>query len=75
MNNTDERYYSLIDKFNLKRETHNNIANVWISFLNKYHNNLSILIKQGEKVIDDLNIDNIDDINEDIIKQLLILFT
>jgi len=74
MNNIEERYYSLIDKFNSKRETHNNISNVWISFLNKYYNNILILINHGENVIDKIENQNINDIDEDIINQLIILF-
>lgn len=74
MNNIEERYYSLINKFNSKRETHNNISNVWITFLNKYYNNMFSLIKHGENVIENIENQNINDINEDIINQLMILF-
>jgi len=74
MNNIEDRYKLLIDKFNSKKDTHNNIVNVWIPFLHKYYNNLFTLIKQGENVVDKLENNNINDIDEDIINQLLILF-
>ena len=74
MNNIEERFTTLLNKFNSKRETHNNIANVWISFLTKYNNNLLMLIKQGEYVVDKMEISNVDDIDQDIINQLIVLF-
>lgn len=75
MNNIEDRYNILINKFNSKRDSHNNIVNVWKSFLNKYYNNLHLLINQGENVIEKIEKENINDIDEDIINQLLILFS
>jgi uncharacterized protein YukE len=72
MNNIEDKYNLLLVKFEKKKETHKNLFNIWNNHLTQNYNKLNALINQGEQVIDLLETN--DDIDENTIQLLLILF-